>query len=88
MTHYYDYSGSSSFPFPPVPYEPYGPEIPQSRINKPLTAGERRQLISEKAYLRAKRRGFAPGHELSDWLAAEQEVNRICGLIEPAPRWK
>jgi len=28
-------------------------------------------MISEGAYLRAERRGFAPGHETEDWLAAE-----------------
>ncbi len=33
-----------------------------------------RRLVSEAAYFRAERRGFAPGHELEDWLAAEAEV--------------
>jgi hypothetical protein len=31
-------------------------------------------LIAENAYYRAERRGFLPGAELDDWLAAEQEV--------------
>lgn len=35
----------------------------------------REELIRDAAYLRAERRGFAPGHELEDWLAAEQEVD-------------
>ena len=52
-----------------------------------LTPSERHQLIAEAAYLIAKRRGFSPGEELSDWLAAEEEVDRACGLIEPSPRW-
>ena len=30
--------------------------------------------IAEAAYFRAERRGFAPGHELEDWLAAEREI--------------
>jgi hypothetical protein len=34
-------------------------------------------MISEAAYLRAERRGFVPGHEVEDWLAAEQEVERL-----------
>ncbi len=34
----------------------------------------REALIAERAYFRAERRGFAPGHELEDWLAAEAEV--------------
>jgi len=29
------------------------------------------------AYYRAERRGFAPGHELDDWLAAEAEMSEI-----------
>lgn len=37
---------------------------------------ERRHcLIRTAAYFKAEARGFAPGHELDDWLAAEQEVD-------------
>jgi hypothetical protein len=39
-----------------------------------ISADELRKLISEAAYYRAKRRGFAPGHELEDWVQAEAEV--------------
>jgi len=36
--------------------------------------------IAEAAYLRAERRGFAPGHELEDWLEAEIEIKgRLIG---------
>lgn len=35
----------------------------------------RRALIAEAAYFRAERRGFTPGHEAEDWLAAEVEVD-------------
>ena len=38
-------------------------------------------LTAERAYFRAERRGFAPGHELEDWLAAEREVEAL--LAEP-----
>lgn len=37
-------------------------------------AAERRDMIATAAYFRAQRRGFEPGHELDDWLAAETEV--------------
>lgn len=30
--------------------------------------------IEIAAYYKAQARGFAPGHELEDWLAAEKEV--------------
>lgn len=39
--------------------------------------GEHRHLqrIREAAYFKAERRGFAPGHELEDWLEAEREAD-------------
>jgi len=37
----------------------------------------RRAMIAESAYLRAERRGFAPGGEQEDWLAAEAEVDAL-----------
>lgn len=43
----------------------------------PSLAEQRGQRIREAAYLRAERRGFAPGNELEDWLDAEQEVDRV-----------
>jgi hypothetical protein len=43
-------------------------------------AGEdRRRLIAEAAYFRAEQRGFVPGRELEDWLAAEIEVDALLG---------
>ena len=36
---------------------------------------QRAALIAEAAYFRAEKRGFAPGHEQEDWLAAEAEVD-------------
>ena len=32
------------------------------------------RLIQESAYYKAKARGFAPGHEVQDWIEAEAEV--------------
>lgn len=37
----------------------------------------REQMIAEAAYFRAERRGFAPGNEMSDWLQAEADVERV-----------
>ena len=42
-----------------------------------VTPEARRALISEAAYLRAEQRGFAPGQETDDWLAAEAEVDAL-----------
>ena len=42
-----------------------------------VTEEARRSMIAENAYLRAERRGFTPGNEDADWLAAEQEVDAL-----------
>ena len=36
---------------------------------------DRNARIAIAAYYKAQERGFQPGHELDDWLAAEAEVN-------------
>jgi hypothetical protein len=37
---------------------------------------DRHASIAEAAYFLSEQRGFAPGHELEDWLAAEEEVDQ------------
>lgn len=37
-----------------------------------------RQMIAERAFFKAEKRGFAPGHEMDDWLEAEREVSNQC----------
>jgi hypothetical protein len=50
------------------------------RCIAPHIAENREASIALAAYLIAQRRGFAPGHELDDWLAAENEVDqRLAG---------
>jgi hypothetical protein len=44
----------------------------------------RRALIAEAAYFRAESRGFAPGHEAEDWLAAELEVDTALTVGVPS----
>ena len=42
---------------------------------------EKYRLIAEAAYFRSEKRGFAPGCELEDWLAAETELEtRLPGI--------
>jgi hypothetical protein len=46
---------------------------------------QRASLIAKAAYFRSQDRGFAPGHELEDWLAAEVEVDaELLGASEAA----
>ena len=49
----------------------------------PLDPQARRELIAIGAYLRAERRGFAPGHAEADWLESEAEVD---ALLRVSPR--
>ncbi|HTT05275.1 MAG TPA: DUF2934 domain-containing protein [Steroidobacteraceae bacterium] len=50
----------------------------------PIDPERRRALIAEAAYFRAERRGFAPGHEAEDWLAAEVEVDTALTVGVPS----
>lgn len=50
----------------------------------PIDPERRRALIAEAAYFRAERRGFAPGHESEDWLAAEVEVDTALTVGVPS----
>ena len=51
-----------------------------------ITPDMRRGMIAEAAYLRAERRGFAPGHEDEDWMAAEAEVDQLLSADQRAPQ--
>lgn len=42
-----------------------------------MTPAERMKLIAEAAYYLAEKRGFAGGNELSDWVAAEKQVDTL-----------
>jgi hypothetical protein len=57
---------------------------PSPATGAPATAaptGEARyRWIAHAAYLRAERRGFAPGKEVDDWLAAEAEFLAVYGV--------
>jgi hypothetical protein len=47
---------------------------------------KRHEMIAKAAYYRAERRGFAPGAELEDWLAAEAEIRYLLGEEEAGQR--
>jgi hypothetical protein len=40
----------------------------------PVSDAARHDMITRAAHYRAQLRGFAPGEELDDWLAAERDV--------------
>jgi hypothetical protein len=50
------------------------------RCIAPRIPENRESSISKSAYIIAQSRGFAPGHELDDWLAAENDLDeRLAG---------
>ncbi len=61
------------------------PLSPESALTL-LDPDVRRMRVEFAAYLRAEQRGFVPGHELEDWLAAEAEIDhagRLAHLARP-----
>ena len=51
-----------------------GSKPAEETARRGLSAEERRELIARTAYFRAAARGFSPGQEWDDWLAAEAEI--------------
>lgn len=59
---------------------PAAKAAPAPAASKPkVDAKERQRLIQEAAYYRALKRGFTSGNDVSDWLAAEREVDARLG---------
>lgn len=50
------------------------PEIVKTDIRANLVPINMEDEIRRLAYLLSERRGFEPGHEAEDWLAAEHEI--------------
>jgi hypothetical protein len=51
----------------------------QVATERPVDPEVRRLMIAEAAYYCAEQRGFEPGHELEDWLAAEARIDLLTG---------
>ena len=58
-------------PVPPQAAANQAPEVSDASIRKE---------IAKAAYQLSERRGFLPGHEVEDWLAAEAQVKARLGL--------
>jgi Protein of unknown function (DUF2934) len=46
-------------------------------VGEQIVFKDRDSRIAEAAYRRAQDRGFTPGYELDDWLAAEKEIDAL-----------
>src|SRR5579884_1389712 len=47
---------------------------PKLRAERSAQDSARKRRIEVTAYYRAQARGFVPGYELDDWLAAEEQI--------------
>lgn len=51
---------------------------PQNKHNNDIDPDKFREIVAERAYCKAEKRGFAADHEMEDWLEAELEVSNQC----------
>lgn len=51
----------------------------EGRADRPfgVSAAQRHEMVAVAAYLRAERRGFAPGGETEDWYAAAADIDAM-----------
>ena len=72
--------GAAATRAPSKPQQSQSPSKGAPDKGAKLSPEEVYRLIQESAYFKAKERGFAPGHEVQDWIEAEAEVrNRLEG---------
>jgi hypothetical protein len=50
---------------------------PAAKAKAALSAEQRNNYVEVAAFYIAERRGFVPGNPADDWVAAEQEVDRL-----------
>jgi Protein of unknown function (DUF2934) len=49
-------------------------DLLERTFNNDIDPDEFREMVAERAYCKAEKRGFEPGHEMDDWFEAEQEI--------------
>jgi hypothetical protein len=57
-------------------------QIIETHLRETIDPERRRAMVSEAAYFYAEHRGFEPGHELEDWLAAEDQIRATLSLLD------
>ena len=63
-------------------------DIPLPHCASTIDPEWRQKLIAQAAYCFAERRGFEPGHELEDWLTAEQAIDaELTAGHTPVPKY-
>ena len=66
----------------PNPVVAAGQEIINASLRETLDPGRRLAMVAEAAYFYAEHRGFEPGYELEDWLAAEDQIDAALRLSD------
>src|SRR4051812_21467528 len=61
----------------PPPASAATPASPATRSVPLIPASLRLDMIRDAAFFRAEARSFAPGQEIEDWLAAEQDIDDL-----------
>ena len=56
--------------------------IPEAHLREHIDPEQRRAMVADAAYFYAEHRGFEPGYELEDWLAAEDQVAATLALAD------
>jgi len=70
-----------------APRKSTAPGVTAMSFSRFVDPEQRAALIAEAAFFRAEKRGFAPGHEVEDWLAAESDVDaRLMRATETGSR--
>ena len=64
----------------PKPSQAAVPSRPAAGEKAEISDATVRKEIARLAYQLSEKRGFAPGHETEDWLAAEAQVKARLGL--------
>lgn len=64
---------------------PIDPRAPDITWRGSFSLEEREAMIRDAAYYHFVQRGYAPGHELDDWLAAEAEIERMASASAEFP---
>ena len=64
-----------------VPATPRGIHNLPSQVN--IDSAQRELMIREAAYFRYVQRGYEPGHDIDDWIAAEAELFNEESMLQP-----
>jgi hypothetical protein len=58
--------------------------ILDAHLRAHIDPDKRRSMVAEAAYFFAEHRGFEPGYEINDWLAAEDQIDAALRLADMA----